>query len=205
MAPYDIVSTHLGAAVPFVLVALAVAVIASYPRGGRLSRIPDAPLRLMWLLFVGVGLQLAVDLAAARGLLPDAGVSGWMLLFLSQLLVVVVIAVNWHAPGMPLVAVGLVMNAVVMAANGAMPVSPDAIAALGLEGAQVPPGKHTLMTAETRLPWLADVFPLPILRTIISAGDVVLAAGVIPLVHWMMTYRPPSERRGRAAADLASS
>jgi hypothetical protein len=187
--------------VPFVLVVLLVAVLASYARGGRLRRVAEAPLRLLWLLFVGVALQVGVDLAGANGLLGDASVAGWSLLFLSQTLVVAVVVANWQVPGMPLVAVGLFCNAVVMAANGAMPVDPVAIAALGIEGAEVLPGKHTLMTSDTRLPWLADIFPLPILRTIISAGDVILAAGLIPMAHWMMSYRPPAERRGRAPAD----
>jgi hypothetical protein len=182
--------------VPFVLLVLVVAVAVSYARGGRLSRIPEAPLRWPWLLFVGVVVQLAVDVAAARGLLPDAGVSGWLLLLFSQLLVVAFVAANWQLPGMALVTLGLVLNAAVMAANGAMPVDPAAIRALGIDGAEVAPGKHTLMTDETRLRWLADIWPLPPLRTIISVGDVVLAAGLIPLTHALMTHQPASARRG---------
>lgn len=186
---------------PFVLLVLVVAVLVSYARGGRLRRIPDAPLRWTWLLFAGVLLQAGVDLAAGRGILPDAGLLGWLLLALSQLLVVVFLATNWQLPGVLLAATGLALNAIVMAANGAMPVDPIAIQALGIEGAQVPPGKHTLLTEETHLPWLADIWPLPPLRSIISIGDVVLAAGLIPLTHALMSHRPPAERRGRLAAD----
>jgi hypothetical protein len=173
--------------VPFVLLSLTIAVVASYARGGRLRHVADAPLRWSWLLFVGVAVQVLVDLGAARGFLPDAGWSGYLLLLLSQLLVLGWVVANWHLPGMRLVTLGLGLNALVIAANGAMPVHPDAIAALGIEGATVAPGKHTLLDESTRLPWLADVWPVPPLRSIISIGDVVLAAGLIPLTHALMT------------------
>jgi hypothetical protein len=175
--------------VPFVLVSLTLAVAASYARGGRLHRIADAPLRWSWLLFVGVTLQVLVDLGAARGVLPDAGWSGYLLLLLSQLVVLGWVVANWHLPGMRLVTLGLGLNALVIGANGAMPVDPDAIRALGIDGATVPPGKHTLLDETTRLPWLADVWPLPLLRSIISAGDVVLAAGLLPVTHALMSWR----------------
>jgi hypothetical protein len=176
--------------VPFVLVSIAIAVAASYARGGRLHRIADAPLRWSWLLFVGVGLQVIVDLGAGRGWLPDAGWSGYLLLLLSHLVVLGWVVANWHLPGMRLVTIGLGLNALVIGANGAMPVDPDAIRALGIDGATVPPGKHTLLDDQTRLPWLADIWPLPPLRSIISVGDVVLAAGLIPLTHALMSARP---------------
>lgn len=185
----------------FVLLVLVLAVAVSYARGGRLTRVAAAPLHAPWLLFLGVGLQVAVDLLAVRGVLGDAGTLGWSGLLLSQLLVVGFLAVNWHLPGIVLVAGGLLLNAVVIAANGAMPVDPAAIRALGLDGATVPPGKHTLMTPDTHLPWLADIWALPPLRSIISVGDVVIAAGLLPVTHALMTHRPPAERRGRAAAD----
>ncbi len=183
---------------PFVLTVLIVAVAISYLRGGRFRHVADAPLRLTWLLFAGVAVQFGVDLAAGRGWLPDAGLSGWSLLLLSQLLVIGFLVANRQLPGTWLVAGGLLLNAVVIAANQAMPVDPAAIRAIGLEGATVPPGKHTLMTEATRLPWLADIIPVPPLRSIISVGDVVLGAGVVPLTHALMT---PDEEQPDVADD----
>ena len=177
---------------PFVLAVLIVAIAVSYLRGGRLRHLADAPLRLSWLLFAGVAVQIGINLAAGRGWLPDAGLSGWSLLLLSQLLVIAFLIANRQLPGTWLIAGGLLLNAVVIAANQAMPVDPAAIRAIGMEGATVPPGKHTLMTEATRLPWLADIIPVPPLRSIISVGDLVLGAGVLPLTHALMT--PETER-----------
>jgi hypothetical protein len=182
----------------FVPAVLLVAVAASYARGGRLSRLAQAPLHRPWLLFVGVAIQVTVDLLAAREVLADASALGWIGLLVSQLLVVAFIASNWHLRGIVLVAIGLLLNAIVMAANGAMPVDPAAVQALGLEASAVPLGKHTLLTDSTRLPWLADIWALPPLRSIISVGDVVLAVGLIPVTHTMMTHRSSPEHSGQA-------
>lgn len=179
---------------PFTLTVVLLALAVSAVRGGRLRRIAEAPLHHPWLLFSGLALQLGVDLAAGRGWLPDAGVAGLALLVASQLLVVAWLVHNRHLPGVWLVAAGLALNALVMTANGAMPVDPDAMRALGLGELEVPPGKHTLLTAATRLPWLADVIPLPPLRSIVSAGDLVLAVGLFPLTHALMTWRGRAER-----------
>ncbi|MFU8840323.1 MAG: DUF5317 domain-containing protein [Nitriliruptoraceae bacterium] len=171
---------------PFTLAVVAVAVAASLLRGGRFRYLAERPLVAPWLLFAGVAIQVAVDAAAARELLPDAGWSGWVLLLVSQLLVIAFLLANRRMPGMALVAVGLLLNAAVIAANRAMPVDPAAIIALGIEGAEVPPGKHTLLTDATRLPLLADIIPVPWLRSIISVGDLVIAAGLVPLTHGLL-------------------
>lgn len=181
----------------FVPVVVALAVALSYARGGRLSRLAEAPLHRSWLLFLGVGIQVGVDVLAAREVLGDASTLGWVGLLISQLLVLGFLASNWQLPGTALVGIGLLLNAVVMAANGAMPVDPAAIRALGLDDASVPLGKHTLLTGSTRLPWLADIYPLPPLRSIISVGDVVLAAGLVPITHALMTHRSPAEHPDR--------
>lgn len=188
--------------VPFVLTVLIVAVATSYLRGGRLGNVAEAPLSWSWLLFAGVGVQAALNVAAARQWLPDAEWSGWSLLLLSQLLIVGFLIANRSLPGTWLVAAGLTLNAVVIAANGAMPVDPAAIQAIGMEGAEVAPGKHTMMTASTRLPWLADVIPVRPLRSIVSVGDLVLAVGLLPMVHALMRApRQPRPADGRPESD----
>ncbi|MEX1177386.1 MAG: DUF5317 family protein [Nitriliruptor sp.] len=190
---------------PFTLTIVLAAVLASYLRGGRLRRLAEAPLTAPWLLFLGLGLQLAVDLSAGRGLLGDASLAGVTILVVSQLLVVAWLGLNRRLPGIGLVALGLLMNAAAIAANGAMPVDPQAVRALGLGELQVPPGKHTLMTDATRLPWLADVLPLPPLRSIVSIGDLFIGAGLLPLTHALMSWRTERERRGRAQRDVSGA
>lgn len=179
----------------FVLFVLAIAVIASLIRGGRFGRLAKAPLRWVWLLFLGLGIQLVANLLVAADVLEVNDILVYVLILGSQVAVIAWVLSNWQLPGLPLVALGLLLNAVVMAANGAMPVDPDAIAVLGRDPSELIEGKHVLMDETTRLRWLADIWPIPLLRSIISVGDVVLAAGLIPITHHLMTYQTPRERR----------
>jgi hypothetical protein len=181
--------------VPLTLTIVGGAILISYLRGGRLSRIANSDLRMSWLLFAGLFLQLGVDLAATRVGFGGAGAYG--VLLASQVFVLGWVLANWWRPGMVLIGLGLLMNAVVIGANGAMPVDRGAIQSLDIgDDVEVHPGKHVEADDDTRLRWLADVYPLPPIRTIVSLGDMVLAAGLVPLVHHLMTYRTPAERRG---------
>ncbi len=186
---------------PFTLTVLALAVLLSLLRGGRLGKVADAEIVGGWLLFAGVAVQIGVDVAAGRAWLPDAGLSGWSLLLFSQLLVLVFVVRNRRLPGIWLVALGLLLNMAVMAANRAMPVGPGAMAAIGMEGAEVPLGKHTLLTGDTLLPWLADIIPVPWLGSIVSVGDLVLAIGLLPLTHALMTSPPRGDHEDATTVD----
>ena len=188
---------------PFTLIVVGVAVVVSWLRGGRLRRVGQADLAHAWLLFAGLGVQVVADILGPQGVVAPGVV--YVLLLASQLGVLGWVALNWHRPGMVLVFVGFLMNAVVIGANGGMPVDPEAIRAIGLAGVHVDPGKHVAMAADTVLPWLGDRYPLAPIKTIISLGDMVLAAGLLPLVHHLMTFRTPVERRGGVRPDARAA
>ncbi|MBW3562948.1 MAG: DUF5317 domain-containing protein [Actinobacteria bacterium] len=179
---------------PLTLLAVLVAVALSLLRGGRLRRLADAPIRATGLLVGGLALQVGVDVTTAQGLV--GGAVSAAVLVLSQVLVVGWVVANRYRAGMPLILLGLLMNLVVIAANGAMPVDLEAVNAAGGATPVVALGKHEPLTEASRLAFLADIFAIPLLRTVVSAGDVVLAAGLIPLAHDLMTYRPRHVRRG---------
>lgn len=186
------------ATVPFTLTVLLLAVLVSTLRGGRLRRIANAPIRWSGLLFLGLAVQVGVEFTARQALIADAETATTVALVGSQVLVLVWVLRNWHLPGMLLIGTGLALNATVIAANGGMPVDPAAIDALGLEGTRIPVGRHTLLTDETLLPWLGALLAIPPLRSIVSVGDLVLAVGLLPLTHALMSYRPAQERRRTA-------
>jgi hypothetical protein len=104
------------------------------------------------------------------------------------------IAANRYLPGMVLVLLGFGLNALVIIANGGMPVSPDALVAVG-GSPTVDPGKHQLLTDGSSLAFLADVIPVRVLSTVVSIGDIILAAGVGILVVGLMRRFPPSPGR----------
>lgn len=99
----------------------------------------------------------------------------------------VFLARNRQVHGIALVTFGLVTNALVVAANGAMPVSivaayharvPIAAIAAGTDA------RHDIAGVGTRLRWLGDVIPVPLpgRPEVVSPGDVLVAAGLAELV-----------------------
>jgi hypothetical protein len=157
--------------------ALAIAVL----RGGRLVNLGDIELRAWWLLFVALAMQFGTRL------LPDESWSEWTgvaMVLVSYGLLMILVVLNRSAPGMWIVGLGVLMNFVVIAANGGMPVLAGA--------AEVASGftvtnpdlsatyKHVALDDTSKLTFFADVIPLRFIGIgeVISLGDVFLALGL---------------------------
>lgn len=167
------------------------AVLIGYVRGGRLANLGHVELRHGWLVLVSVVAQGALAAIAALGG-PAATVSVPLLIGSHTALLAFVIS-NRVLPGMLLVFTGFAMNASVITANGAMPVARHALLAVsGGEATTITPGKHRLLAEGDVLTPLADIFAIPVLRTVVSVGDIVLAAGVGILVVNLMAVRARS-------------
>jgi Family of unknown function (DUF5317) len=103
---------------------------------------------------------------------------------------------NLAVPGVPLMTLGLALNFLVVAANGAMPVSLAAAQRAGLDVAGLLAGaspRHEVVTDETVFSWLGDVVPvaLPWRPEVVSIGDVLLAAGLALLIVIAMRTAVP--------------
>ena len=176
-----------------VVVTVACAVLAGWLRGGRLQHLAALP-------FSGGVLALVAAAAQALFALAPSAPVGLALTAVSQLALLAFLWRNRFLAGALLIAAGSLMNTIVVLANGAMPVSRQALLAIGRHPAEVQPGRHRLMTETDVLPQLADIVALPLLRTIVSVGDIVLAAGLGLLVVAAMA--PPRTARG-SRADAA--
>lgn len=163
----------------FALVVLLGAVLLGYARGGDLDRLGHLPLRWKRLVVAALVLQVLGGLAG-----------GWRYplgLALSAALVAVFLVLNRGVMGTGLVALGLASNALVVALNGAMPVSGDVMGRARLSTQDIVSGadpRHALMGPGTHLSWLGDHVPvfLPGRSEIVSPGDVLVAAGLAELV-----------------------
>lgn len=177
------------------LIAAVLAAVAGRLRGGSLESLAGTPFRWPLLLWAGLVLQITFDVWD-----PDwlGSTGGLIVILATNVLVAGFLAVNWHLPGMVLAAVGTLLNVLVIAANGAMPVSLPAAENAGIRFREMGI-KHEILDAGTRLPWLADVIPVPGLGVLISVGDVVLAMGLAWLV-----YRRTLAGRAAASGSPAS-
>ena len=162
-----------------VTVVLVAAVAIGRLLGGRLPRLAALDLPNHWLVLAAVGVQGLGWAAGAAGL--PAGPAYSVALGVSALLVLGFLAGARGVAGLGLVALGLGLNATVVAANGGMPVSAEAATRAGADDGALAAGpRHVPLDGDTRLPWAADVIavPLPLRPEVVSAGDVAVAAGL---------------------------
>lgn len=156
---------------------------------------PD--LRSTWLIVAGFVPQFIVAyLPATHFLIPS-----WLAvasLSASQIAFLAFVWINRRLPGMPLLLAGLILNLIVMAANGGwMPITPDI--ASQLRGEDVTQhyalgdrfGQKDILLAPQSIHFgfLADRFLPPAwfpYKVAFSAGDILIAAGVF----WLLA-RPP--------------
>ncbi len=186
--------------------------VLGWIRGGRLTGLTEISLRQFWLILVALVLRAGPVFLAGFGVEAAlrfgsaAQVIGYLVLFLALYL-------NKEIPGMPLLVVGVVLNFLVILANqGRMPVSMWGIQVTNMNdmlpvltsGAYT---SHSLLTEATRLPWLADIIPIPRpypLPKIISIGDILMVLGVGRLIMVsMMSARGP-QPAARSMGDPTS-
>ncbi len=170
------------------------AVLLGYVLGGRLRRFENLRINRWGLAIGGAVLTAVVNFAPALTIagIPDT-VVGPVLLALSYFLLAVFLISNRWIPGGYVMIVGLLLNLVVVVANGGMPVRADAITTSGgdpavLQDATV--GKHHLMSDDDVLWHLGDVIGVPEpIGVVLSPGDVLLYGAMVYSIVQIMRGR----------------
>lgn len=188
----------------FVLIVLACSLILSLATGGRLRYVEGFRLRVLPLGIGAFVLQVLMFTARGELLLGSLLPLAYMC---SLLMLLAFLVLNWKVAGVPVLLAGLLLNVVVIGANGGrMPANPQALIATGQadraellvqEGAAA---NVVLMSDETHLNALGDYIVLPFLGSLGSAysvGDLVALAGEALLVYGMV--RKPVVGDGRRA------
>jgi len=160
-----------------VLILAVLAAVIALLRGGSLESLAETRVKWLWLVWLALIVQVGFRLLEPSWL-TDTG--GLLVLASTNLAIVLFMVLNRGQPGMILAAVGLLMNLLVIAGNGAMPVSDYVFEVIDVDESALDTAgfKHERMDGDTVLPWLGDVVPIPPLREVWSIGDFVLAAGL---------------------------
>jgi MFS family permease len=168
---------------------IAIGIAAGIAFGGDWRRLGNFSIRWSGLLVLSIGLRLWTILD------PHTFVSVYAV---SLLGVGLVAARNWRLPGAALIAVGTFSNFLPVVLNGGMPYD---LASVASAGAPLPSDDFHIAAGEsTRLPFLADVIPVALVRSVFSAGDLLIAFGgfLIPFM-WLQPEPDESVRELRSA------
>lgn len=163
----------------FLLPSLLLGFVLAVVLGGKPSRLLEVRLRLAWAVWLALALQVPFFTPLGEQL-PEAARATVYLASYGLLLSFAVANVRVRA--LVFVFVGLLLNAVVIAANGGrMPVSDAAIEAVGLS-----PGENSnISQSADRLAFLGDVFALPSqlpLANVFSVGDLLIGFGMVAFI-----------------------
>jgi len=186
--------------VVLVLLVAALASAAALPMGS--AQIAQVRLRAVRLLAAAAAVQLATSALA-----PDSGAARATALIVTSVLVGLFVLGNWEVAGTPMIGAGLLLNVLVVAVNGAMPVSLDAAARAGVSRGELGLGSDAMrepLTSSTHLGVLADIVPVasPWWPQVVSPGDVLVASGVGLLLVSARGAQTP--RRAKRSTVLAS-
>jgi hypothetical protein len=185
-------------------------VVVGLLRRGRLHSLRTARLKALPLLVAALVLQLLLVLPGQP--LPGGrwGI-GAMLLTVSLLLLLGVAWANAQLPGMPLIALGLLANLLVVGLNGGMPISaatpPQAPTGItSAEASQLGP-QYLVAGPETHLPVLGARIGVVGIQSAVSVGDALQYLGLLLLIQGLMVRdagrRPkPNTSSGRPWATL---
>ena len=182
-----------------VLIVLGLAVLAGILSGGSVRFLERLQVHWWGLAPIALALQ---SVPIPEGSAERAGLAAASLV-VSYLLLLAVVAVNRRVPGAGVMAVGLTMNLAVVALNGGMPVSANALRVAGADGAIIiqDGAKHHVMSDADILQPLADVIPVPPpFGIVFSIGDVLLYGGLawwcfaVTRGRFRENLRPPARR-----------
>jgi hypothetical protein len=175
-------------------IAIALAILIVPITGGQFRQLAKIRLRRPWLLFLGLGLQVLLELVdLPRARYDDLGLA---ILLASYVCIIGFGLSNLLLAGMGVITIGVALNAFVIALNQGMPY-------------RVPEGEKVETTVKHRpeqpddlLPELGDYIMLgsPVDASI-SFGDLIIGVGLIDLTYRASRRPRRSRGRGRSRDD----
>jgi hypothetical protein len=170
-------------------IAIALAILIVPITGGQFRQLARIRLRHPWLLFLGLALQVLLELVdLPRARYDDLGLA---ILLASYVCIIGFGLSNLLVAGMGVITIGVALNAFVIALNQGMPY-------------RVPEGKRAEATVKHRPEKPDDIWPVlgdsivlgDPFNVSISFGDLIIGVGLVDLTY-RASRRPRRSRRGR--------
>jgi len=195
----------MGTLLLFVLAGLA-GIGVGMLRGGKPRSLLQAKVHARPLALALLALQAVVGSLALRSVGIPRG-AGPILLFLALVGLLGVARANGQLAGVPLLALGLLANLLVLVLNLGVPVHQETLARAGIAVERPvphrPDAKHVIDGPGTRLALLGDQFAVRPLRAVVSFGDVAEMAGLFLLAQALVLGSTPRAPRAEDSAHGA--
>jgi len=192
------------------LPAVGIGLLIGFLTGGSLAGFSLARFRLLPLLLLSVFIQVLI-FTSILGQTDFVHRTGNYIYMFTILLTLLVFYKNTHIPGLVVILIGALLNAVVIFANGGyMPTRAELLDEAGrLEkvqqsaeaeaaGERLVHNNSIIADDDTRLEFLGDIFALPEnvpLSNVFSIGDIFIAVGAAATTARTMHLKPAVSRR----------
>lgn len=165
--------------------------------GGSIDNLVHVRLRWLPLLLVAAVARFGLDAALTAGTIPD-GLRLWLVI-VAYVLLTAMLILNRGLPGLTAAALGTAANGIAIVLNGGwMPVWQTSLAAAGFDSTTVHSGFHRMLTGPVDASFFAhggpliDIIPIPIpiIQSVASLGDMLLAAGLCLFLFASLVRNP---------------
>lgn len=172
-----------------------IGLIVGLLRGGSLRRLANIPFRFPSLILISFGIQILLGIASYWISIPQ--VTGFVLILISYLILLSGLFLNRKEFYLQIITAGVLLNFIVIAVNGGMPVSNRSAKIIGINKKDLIKSlnkdfKRTLITEKTELSFLGDVVPLPPpypFPSLYSLGDIFIAIGLLLFIQSHLAYQ----------------
>ena len=166
----------------FFVATIVLATVVVVATKGSFERLGQLRFRMLWLLFVGLAIQIALEVIEFRK--DRIENVGFAILLASYAAILGFCVANRAVRGMTIIAVGVALNVLVIALNQGMPTKDDVRERNGRE-VHVPieqTVKHRPQEDDDLLVFLGDVITVPgFPNQQFSIGDIVMGLGIVYL------------------------
>ncbi|HPU00793.1 MAG: DUF5317 domain-containing protein [Firmicutes bacterium] len=177
--------------------AILLGLVIGWLRRGQLRHLAGVKLAGWALVLLALAIKLAIMIDFNLGWSLFAPAAPYLHL-ISYLPLLAFVFLNRSQWGMILMGLGLLLNLIVIAANGGfMPVNPAFLTPPMQEGllSGTASPLHTVLTDESLFPLLGDQIPIPYrVDKVISIGDLLLGLGIALFIQYYMISQPAAEK-----------